>query len=275
MKHSNPSLTRLTSLSTYVPPRAAWTRSPVSPLANSSSNIASSNAIPTQGSYGDLSPVQASPSSPQQAHMPRHTRQTSEPYYEDVDPRFATDEPTIPSALTPGSTHHSPPAIHYTSPPASYTGVGAPSRHHADGYPSAPVLNRNSDIMPSAEGVSNASYEDLPPGVRSPTGSDTSHFTSVSQRPVNPNWRPQHSAAGSNVGGAYPGGFLGPGSTAPTTASGVQRRREDVVLAANPDFSLPGVGSGRGGRGLAQGRGSKLVPVSAGLTPAGRYPTDI
>nr|OQO22683.1 hypothetical protein B0A51_10373 [Rachicladosporium sp. CCFEE 5018] len=281
---------------TYVPPRAAWNqqqaRGPVSPITtdSASSGLASSNALPTTGSYSNLPPIQASPTSPQQVHMPHHARQTSEPYYEDVDPRFASNE--VPSALTPGSqtqarTHPSPPQIHYTSPPASLAGSGAvaggppaPRRRNADEPLSAPpqqILNRNSDPSNTTPPAENSSYEDLPPGVRSPTGSDTSHFTSVSQRPVNPNWRPANSSAGQSATGAYPGGFLGPGSTAPTSASAVQRRREDVVLSANPDFALPGISPGRGARGGRGGMagGQRSSMLAAGLTPAGRYPTEI
>jgi len=107
------------------------------------------------------------------------------------------------------------------------------------------------------------SSENLPAGMRSPTGSDTSHFTSISQRGINPAWRP--------TGGSR---LQGPGST----ASAAQRRREDVILTANPDFSLPGLPSGRGGRGRGRGVGGGLPRGgigATGLTPAGRYPMEI
>lgn len=112
------------------------------------------------------------------------------------------------------------------------------------------------------------SYETLPEGARSPgEGSEASHFTSVSQRGINPNWRP-------GVGSAYGGG-----SMAPSSASAAQRRKEDVILNANPDFSLPGMRIGGRGRGRGRGGMMRVYPpptaATMGLTPSGRYPTDI
>ena len=130
-----------------------------------------------------------------------------------------------------------------------------------------------------------SSQEDLPEGARSPAqgserASEASHFTSISQRPVNPNWRPGPGMGG--PGSAYAGG------PPPSSASAAQRRREDVILNGNPDFSLPGVGlGGRGGGrgGMMRGRGGggvggrgargSVPPPTVGLTPGGRYPTDI
>ncbi|KAI7532763.1 hypothetical protein KC331_g13421 [Hortaea werneckii] len=138
------------------------------------------------------------------------------------------------------------------------------------------------------------SYENLPSGARSPAeASDTSHFTSISQRPINPNWRPSPPSVGGGTGppsmygpphhqgmmgpaggrSAYGGnGNPGPGST----ASAVQRRKEDAILTANPDFTLPGLGpsarSGprggfRGGRGPAGARGGGGRPRGGGFMP--------
>ncbi|KAG9809630.1 hypothetical protein KCU98_g21791, partial [Aureobasidium melanogenum] len=98
-----------------------------------------------------------------------------------------------------------------------------------------------------------SSYENIE-GALSPAMSDTSNFTSVSQRGVNPNWRP-------------PPGY-GPGSS---TGLPQQRRNEqnDMILGQNPDFMLPGMrGAVRGGRGRGMPR-----PNPTGLTPPGRYPS--
>lgn len=177
-----------------------------------------------------LSPVQASPTS-------RRNRAGSESYYEDVDPRFAADEPSVvgvPTSLTPG-----PPIPTVRHPSPDHLRVG---QDH-DG----PSLERDS------------SYENMAEGALSPAMSDTSNFTSVSQRGVNPNWRPP------------PGYGPGPG---PVPGPSQQRRNErnDMILGQNPDFMLPGMrGPSRGGRG----RGMPRPNNPNGLTPPGRYPSEM
>ncbi|RAL12214.1 putative pH signal transduction protein PalI [Aspergillus homomorphus CBS 101889] len=74
----------------------------------------------------------------------------------------------------------------------------------------------------------------------SPTTSEVSHFTSISQRPINPRWRPP-----------------------PVPA----QQKHDVLLENNPDFDLR-AGAGRGG--LA-GAGSRMPPLSI-PRDASRYP---
>lgn len=250
-----------------------------------------------------LSTNQASPTSPQHAHQaPSHVRNGSEAYYEDVDPRFAIDPASevgsghdqagpLPSALTPGSGYasynprmHSPNHLHV--PPPSTSNIpsyvsGSASGGSTDNDHSTPASLLGEQQTPSSQGLSGPthSYENLPEGARSPGGgSEASHFTSVSQRGINPNWRPG------------PGSYAGSAMGAPSSASAVQRRREDVILNANPDFSLPGMGPpgrnrgrGRGGPGMGM-RGamrgvprSPTSPTAMGLTPNGRYPnpTDI
>jgi hypothetical protein len=119
------------------------------------------------------------------------------------------------------------------------------------------------------------SYDSLPlaSGQRSPgNNSESSHFTSVSQRGVNPAWG------------------------APRRPHGPSR--EDVLLDGNPDFSLPpgrggfrGRGRGRGmpGSGFGSGRSGSLpgslgapgfgdmgggaYPSMRSNTAGGRYPT--
>jgi len=88
------------------------------------------------------------------------------------------------------------------------------------------------------------SSESLEDSQRSPATSDVSHYTSVSQRGINPNWRP------------------GPGAPPPP----FRTNQGDALLNANPDFAVPGAGPGRG-RGGFRGRGS---PPRG--PPPGRYP---
>ena len=71
-----------------------------------------------------------------------------------------------------------------------------------------------------------------------------------------------------------PAGPVGGGSS----ASAMRSKKEDVILNANPDFSIPGVGMGRGRGGMVgRGRGGLPAASAAGgaMTPMGRYPTDI
>ncbi len=250
---------------------------------------------------------------------PRHHRAGSEPYYEDVDPRFAVEEPSddgymsshhnsgVPNALTPGG-GMTPGALaqqipgNYPATPGASQPVMQPQQQHYGQYrtqPSAPnpaylhptyagtaggANGPDSDpnlnpIDPNIIAVSNpnstSSQENLPDGARSPNGggseraSETSHFTSISDRPVNPNWRPA-SISGSRAGSAYGGG--------PQPSQ--QRRRDDVILAANPDFRIPGMGPARGAgrpgaRGGSPGMGMASSRGGGGVVPGGRYPTDI
>lgn len=218
-----------------------------------------------------LSPIAQHDSMP----APRHVRSGSEHYYEDVDPRFASDPHVdagadqrasgLPSALQPGanaayrmpSPTSNPPIptiVNHSPPSQSSLPSGPPVAMPTDHLNSTPPLDDGTGA------IGGDSNETLPAGMRSPTGSDTSHFTSISQRGINPAWRPG------------PGSYSnGPG----TTVSAAQRRRDDVVLAANPDFSLPGLQAGRGGRGRRGGPLPRGGGVATGLTPSGRYPMEL
>lgn len=174
----------------------------------------------------------------------------SDVYYEDVDPRFAPDPEPVPS-MPPSSgapTTHAPvPAL-----------LTAPGQQQP--YPPEAV----NDIPPTH------SYEDLP-GARSPAESETSNFTSVSQRGVNPNWRPGNGGEFSSLG--------------PARRRDLQMKR-DMLLAGNPDFELPGMtapgrtrtrgGGGSGIRAGVLGGGvgpARIPPASAaGAGADGRYP---
>ncbi|KAF2723589.1 pali-domain-containing protein [Polychaeton citri CBS 116435] len=252
----------------YVPPRNQWGPQP---SLQTGQRAPEPSSYPQQQQYHHnnnsnrgLSPIAASPTSPvyqsPRGQLPppgavsARSRSESQPYYEDVDPRFAetAHNPSsphdggrsIPSALTPG--------------PGGFDRMQSPQpqEHHIP--------------TPDPQGH----FPLVADGHRSPEGSEISHFTSVSQRGINPAWRPGGPAP------AYGGGYAGASS-----ASAAQRRREDVILNANPDFSLPGMGpvATRGrprgayrGAGVVPGRVSTMSPSAlggAGLTPDGRYPT--
>ena len=190
-----------------------------------------------------------------QPRRPRVNSGGSDLYYEDVDPKFAAeDAPPVP--LIP-SNQDRVPSLLTPGPP------GANQNYRPDSL-NLPPTN---------------SWEDLP-GARSPAESETSNFTSVSQRGVNPNWRPSN-------GGDFSG--YGPMRRPPGTGRDPQLRR-DVLLAGNPDFEIPGMGppgrmgprSGRGGGGMMRGGmmgpgPQRLPPPGAldGNSGEGRYPVPV
>lgn len=211
--------------SSYVPPRAVWAgaigRNGTPPL-NTSQPLASIHDSPVE------LPTQHPGQSPRH-NSAKHTRMnSSDTYYEDVDPRFAEPEPPIPNS---------------GPVPASLMPGHAGGQHIDRG------LSPGHHLDPSS------SYESIQEGARSPATSDTSHFTSISQRGVNPNWRP-----GPNGMGMTP------------SMGGVPNRRpmqqapppQRDVLTSNPDFEIPG-----GTRGGVGGR-----PGRSGSSPGQRYPTN-
>jgi hypothetical protein len=228
----------------YVPVRANWNQQ----------KMPSDQTVGTMNnSSRGLSPIQDSPVelAAQASQLGGPTSNRVEPsadYYEDVDPRFAEPAqaqapPPLPTSLMPGGF-----AAGYGPPNPAYLSAANSSDPH---------LPRTS------------SYDDLPEGSRSPAVSEASHFTSVSQRPVNPNWRPEMGAAA--------------GQFAPFPGQRRPMRQEDVIHeanAANPDFAIPGAGRGGRGRGRGgRGRGGANMPPPAtmmgpgpGLTNQSRYP---
>ncbi|KAK5133469.1 hypothetical protein LTR08_007711 [Meristemomyces frigidus] len=292
---------------TYAPPRTQWAGPHEQQQAQySGSDIVSpitSHAQPSSNAL-PISPVQAQPALPQQVHRaPFHARSGSEAYYEDVDPRFAIDPASevgsghdqagpLPTALTPGAgygnfnpqqrsmlspNHLQAPNSTSSNIPSYVSGSGSSGGGTDNDHSTPPlVTGPGNPNLRHLAGRADRSYDSLPEGARSPgEGSETSHFTSVSQRGINPNWRP-------GPGPGYAGSAMGGGGVPPVSASAAQRQREDVILNANPDFSLPGMGlpgrsggrgGGKGGRGGLMMRGNQGNP--GGLTPQGRYPTDI
>jgi hypothetical protein len=202
--------------SQYMPPRTQWNQKQAGPPLAANRN---------------LSPIQASPI--EQSHSPMHTRRPSVPdtYYEDVDPRFA--EPSPPQHLQSNNGNFMPHSLQ--------AGTRGPPPMNTHLSPTYQAGGSSQDLR----NLRDSSMESLQEGQRSPAASDASHFTSVSQRGVNPNWRPP------------PGQQQRPRGPP---------RVDDIVLAANPEFSLPGVGaSGRGGRGGFRGRGGSGMGPSGGV----------
>ena len=145
------------------------------------------------------------------------TRVPKAGYYEDVDPRFAEKNPAppteIPASLIPG-----------------YSGnLQIPGGNPQSGQP-----------RPS----------DVDDGNRSPAASITSNFTSVSQRPVNPNWNPT--------------GPAGSQSVAPRRPTPQQQAQERDIIDSNPGFQIS---ADRG-----TGRGINLPGQIPGTGDPGRYP---
>lgn len=148
-----------------------------------------------------LSPVDPS------SHVRKHS---SGNYYEDVDPRFTDSPPPtqslppIPRSLTPGGGKASP--------------AHGPSSQPFHVHPPMPGRFESSN-----------SYESAQESPRSPTVSDASNFTSISQRGHNPNWRPPPPAGASGMG---TGGI-------PNRRPMQQQQQPTDVLQTNPDFELP------------------------------------
>lgn len=190
----------------YVPPRAAWN--------------GETTGTPPPGRNDTASPVElpAAEMIPSRASViPR----PSDSYYEDVAPAFDNtrlpNPHAHPAALTPGGTPISGPLF----PPQISE---QPMRQHQHQH----QYNQHQHHH-------QMEVDALRDGQRSPAMSTTSNFTSISQRPQNPNWQP--------------------GYAPPMPA---QRRGPTPIqlLGGNPDFELPGVGPrGRGGRGMGMGMG--------------------
>jgi hypothetical protein len=235
--------------SDFVPARANWVAPGASGLNNSSGSLQN-----VSNNSRGLSPIQHSPVELPAGRSPnpnQHKRTGSSDYYEDVDPRFAQDEP-LPARTGPDS-HDTPlPTAGLPSstilPTALVPGGGYGLPKESSSQP--PALQTTGHLDP------NGSYEDIADGSRSPAASEASHFTSVSQRPVNPNWNPPPQPNPAYTGAGY-------GSV----------RRNDRILEENPDFTLP---AGRGGfNGRGRGRGMRGDPGAIGPGGMGRYPNAI
>ena len=167
-----------------------------------------------------------------QAHAPGHGRNQSsaDAYYEDVDPRFVT--PEIDTARQTQATQSSGAVPSSLMPGISQAPSGLQQAQH-------PTIDT---IDPSS------SYEELQDGQMSPA----SDMTSISQRGVNPNWRPGMEGTGGRRSGQANLGV--PGRREQRHQQ--QQQERDVLLSSNPDFELP-AGSGPHGRIPAGIRGQQ------------------
>lgn len=217
----------------YVPPRRNWTHSGGAPPGRLAYDQVTVEPV-------ELPTANNSIGSYHNPSRPRVNSGGSDVYYEDVEPRFAPE--IVPA------------------PPIQQSRAPVPG-------PLAPGAAHGMHDVPLAH---SGSYEDLP-GARSPTESDTSNFTSVSQRGVNPNWKP--GGPGDTAGQFPPHGIRKPAQAQ------VQQKR-DILLGNNPDFELPipRPGRGRGGSvGMGGGGISRVpAPMSTFSAHGGRYPgTDV
>jgi len=195
---------------------------------------------------------------------------TKSDYYEDIDPRFAEPpahtqtqpaiQPALPSALQAGVYTAYVPGRNLTPPsredsPAGYLQPNNNNHPHSHLH-----SNPNLRQVINLEG----SYEDLPSGNRSPAMSTSSHFTSISQRGVNPNWKPAPGEMPSGIGPPPPmmkGRMNNSNNNNNMMNTNMSDRQaqalaQQTLLAGNPDFEIPGVGpmgprvQQRGGMGM-------------------------
>lgn len=116
-------------------------------------------------------------------------------------------------------------------------------------------------LPPHMQLQSKSSYEDMNSGSRSPADSERSTFTSISQRGVNPRWRPGADQAPPPMP-AYGGPQQGPIGRRP-----VGQPRPDV-LDSNPDFQITGSASG----GLPRHGSPRVGGPGGGMVPQSSYP---
>lgn len=200
------------------------------------------------------------PEIPVQPVSPSRNRRTSDTgtmiasYYEDVDPRF--DD-------TPEEDEVEPPNAYRPPLPLNPAHRRRPSRDVPDETsPAGAPLRRNYSYN-SLDGnnhTNNANNldDEYRSGPRSPAASTSSHFTSVSQRGINPRWQPQP-----------PPQFIGGPPVSNEYPSRRQNRppRNDQMnfLSGNPDFELP---VNRAGKRPGGSSGAIASPIDTGS----RYP---
>ncbi len=155
--------------------------------------------------------------SPPQPQAPSHRRTASDNYYEDVAPQFVSP---IDDA------HHLTQATQQTQSSHAVPSSLMPGLSSAT--PSYPMVEHYGEIIDPSE-----SYDALPEGQRSPA-SDNSEMTSISQRGVNPNWRPGSTDALGRL-------------EVPQRRAQQQQQKRDMLLNTNPDFELH-ARAGNGGR---------------------------
>jgi hypothetical protein len=264
--------------SDYVPPRRQW-GAPTAPAESRSLNDEAYSSDPNRGYRPERPTIDTynlnrnidnpyvaarrqtpDPEIPVQSVSPTRNRRTSDTgtmiasYYEDVDPRY--DD-------TPPEEDVEPPNAYRPPLPLNPTHRRRPSRDIPDeNLPSGP-LRRNYSYN-SLDGTRNNNNppnvdDEYRTGPRSPAASTSSHFTSVSQRGINPRWQPQP-----------PPQFIGgppPANEYPRRQNRPPRNDQMNFLTGNPDFELP-VNRAKRPAGGAGGVGTVASPIDAG----GRYP---
>ncbi|KAL2831099.1 SUR7/PalI family-domain-containing protein [Aspergillus cavernicola] len=185
----------------------------------------------------DPGPVgQAIEMMPQPRHEPQeHMPDSPQPH---VLPAHSLHEPISPSSLYSRSPSYLPPRTNWgqqtyeSNEPNQPRHIRSPSGslYYEDSDPVYTSRNEpavSNPRLPSVLTPGNSGEQKLKANeVERPSSSaasEVSHFTSISERPINPNWRPP-----------------------PMPAQAVQQKR-DVLLENNPDFDLR-AGMGRGGR---------------------------
>ncbi|OAX77882.1 hypothetical protein ACJ72_07814 [Emergomyces africanus] len=183
-------------------------------------------------------------------HLPQPTLPVIERHSPSPHERVSDPVPSEP----PGRNIAQQPIFRSTSRGEYYEDVEPRFAKPAD-VPAALTPGSTGELQPRS------SFEELPEGAHSPVHSETSHFTSISQRGVNPKWR------------------------SPEAESRRDKQiRQDILLKSNPDFELP-VGRGRGGGPGGRRKPTPPVMPSIPATPpmlntrlndsGGRYPTPI
>lgn len=156
--------------------------------------------------------------SPPQPQVPTHARNASDNYYEDIAPQFLSpiDDSHQLTQATQATQQTRP---NHAVPSSLMPGPSSATPHY-------PMVERYGEVIDPSE-----SYEALQEGQRSPA-SDNSEMTSISQRGVNPNWRPGSTDA------------LGRLEVPQRRA---QQQKRDLLLNSNSDFELH-VRGGAGGQ---------------------------
>lgn len=200
----------------YVPPRAAWTG--VTPGVTPTPNTTTMNPVElpaqniTRKARSDSRPIAHTSGS----H--RRNKSSADNYYEDVDPRFAAQEQSRDTIRQNPNIQSSSAVPSSLMPGLSNIPSDLPQ----------PVHSAIETVDPSS------SYESIHDGHRSPA-SDNSNMTSISQRRVNPNWRPPPDGGNYRVGQAN---LIPPGRRQ-------QHQQRDMLLNTNPDFEIAGVREAR------------------------------
>ncbi|KAJ0424243.1 SUR7/PalI family-domain-containing protein [Aspergillus carlsbadensis] len=157
----------------------------------------------------------------------RHESESQDTMPEPHAPHERFHEPVSPSSLYSRSPSYLPPRANWGQQTYQSSEPNLPHQPKQQSQPrhirshSGNLYYEDEDPVYTSRNESAASNTRVPSALT--PGNSVSHFTSISERPINPDWRPP-----------------------PMPAQAVQKRR-DVLLENNPDFDLR-AGSGRGGR---------------------------